>query len=118
MDHNNRQIPNCNMLNELDEPVYIREPEEFNDSVKLLKNTKLYAISTVGIFVMFFLIFSLNFGIAGWNAGNILTFVLVVVTLFFSLYYVVNWTELRTLLNKIKSDGTPCLKENILHCRK
>lgn len=117
LDHNKRVIPQCNVITE-GEHVYIREPEEFMDSVGTLKSIKISAILTSVIFFAFFIIFTLNFGTIGWSAGNIITFVLVVSSLLLTLYYTMNWTEMRTLLKKIKNDGTPCLQENIVYCKK
>ena len=124
LDANERSLPVCN-IHDADANIhfYVPDEESFKKHKKSGEDLKVLFIVFLLILVLFLSIFTLNFGVSGWTAGNVLTFVIVVITLLACIKFGKEWTETQTIVNKMMNDGAPCYtklseKANVVHCPK
>ena len=121
LDETRRPVPACNVTGDSGSQFYVSDPSHYEENRKSLQNSRMYTIITAALLVLFLCIFSLNFSVAGWSAGNILTFGIVVAILYATTQSAKQWNAQSSLLQELTRQGVPCLKiekdANIIHCR-
>lgn len=123
LDENQRALPECNIHDKhTDAQFFVANEESFNKNKKESYDLQNIVIITGALLIMFLCIFTLNFGVSGWTAGNILTFIIVVIALVAIFHYGKQWNEVQMLVSKMQTDGTPCYTKtddsHIVHCKK
>lgn len=121
LDHNKRAIPLCNVFDEAKRlHFYVSDPNEYLNGKKQLDNAKSFTFMGSTVLILLLCIFTLNLNAAGWTAGNILTFGLVIVALYFVTLFGKKWLTITTRMQQMKLQGNPCLqvdgKTSLVHC--
>src|SRR5690242_14971711 len=88
LDPNRHPIPVCNIVDEdANRRLYVQDPEVYRNAKKDLDSSRTITFVAVTVFILTLCIFSLNLNAAGWTAGNILTFVVIIGVLYVLILY-------------------------------
>ena len=121
-DQHNNPIPQCNIHDaKTNTHLYVKDVAGYTNTSKELDHTKMISMVTSGVVCIFFCIFSLNFGVSGWTAGNLLTFGLGVASFLILVQYGSKYTENVMEMKKNQKTGVPCTQKsgdnNIVYCK-
>jgi len=121
LDQNRKAIPLCNTYDEGRQlHFYVNDPNEYVSNKKQLDGSKSFTLIGVTVFILLLCIFTLNLASAGWSAGNILTFGLVIVAMYFVTLYAKRWLMINSRLHEMKQYGSPCIQmekdAQMVHC--
>jgi hypothetical protein len=122
VDSQRQPIPYCNIVdNENSVHTYAPDKSKYKQFRKDLDASKTFALIFSFFFILMLCIFTLNLGAAGWSMGNLLTFVVAIVGLYFLTCYTKIWLESNASMNQLIQQGNPCIvKQNgdsIVHCK-
>jgi len=123
LDQNKRIIPICNVRDEEKEAhFYVSDPNTFLTSKKELHTTRMFTFAATFVFILLLSIFTLNLNAGEWSAGNILTFGIIIVTLYALVTYSKQWIVTSTSLTEMIKNGNPCKIEesenNVVYCNR
>lgn len=104
LNDDNKEIPLCNYKGKL----YVSDQNMFKQTKNDTEVFSTLAFVFIICFCIFMLIFSLNFATGGWHLGNILTFVLMFISLFCMYYYGSRWLNTRAVLKTLREQSNPC----------
>lgn len=120
LDQNKRPLQDCNAADESGTHYFVQDVASFNNFQTSLEHSKNITMMLGIALVVFLCIFSLNFTSSGWTAGNLLTFGIVVASLYFLTQYGRQWNHNHTMVNQMLQQGVPCVKteqeSKIVYC--
>lgn len=122
VDPNRHPLPACNVVEEdANRRFYVQDPEAYKNAKKDLDSSRTVTLVAITVFLLTLCIFSLNLNAAGWTAGNILTFAVVVGILYVLTLYTKRWIHSNTTVSQMIQNGNPCLQQegasNIVYCQ-
>lgn len=122
-DHNKRPVPICNVIDE-DKHLqfYVTNPDDYVQTKKELQNVKSITLAGIFVFILLLCIFTLNLSAAGWSAGNILTFGIVIAALYVITLYGKKWMHITSNIAQMVENGNPCVRQendkSIVYCNR
>lgn len=125
IDENKNPVPICNVVDEHNHTqFYVKDPDLYLQNKKDRDTVQNITLAGMFVFILLLCIFTLNLGAAGWTAGNILTFGLVITALYVITLYGKKWMIASTNISQIMKNGNPCIKRekdtdtDIVYCKK
>jgi hypothetical protein len=109
VDSNNRSIPACNLTG--DQNLYVEDTEMYKNTVSKMEKSRLASCILSAITLLFLCIFTLNFGSSNWNASNLLTCGIIILTGTGTAYAFKIWNKESSLMQQMIIDGSPCVVE-------
>lgn len=113
LDENGSPIPICNVIDEAQNvQLYVPDTNSYLQLKKTTDGSKNYTIIVSAIMLVLFCIFSLNLSAAGWTLGNILTFLIIIICIYFVTLFGKKWMVSTATISQIVKQGNPCSRTN------
>jgi hypothetical protein len=110
-DANEKEIPECNKISN-DMHLYIENEEVFNKMKDRADFNFKLGTGMAFMTTLFLWIFTLNFASNAWALGNLVTFLIMIISGVVTVYTVKEWNVSQNVLNQMVRDGSPCQKPN------
>ena len=114
-------IQQCNVFdNGSDAHLHVYDVDAYRKTSTTVQQARQAGMVSGAVFAVFMVIFSLNYGSAGWTMGNIITFVIAIASLLVVAASVKKWNEHNAFLTQMRQQGVPCIVSDgatsMVHC--